>query len=273
MRVLLAQEFQIVRREVDHQQPPLRAQRARGFGDRARAVVEEVQHLMDQHDVEGILRHRQFVDVALAHAAMLQAGALQPRARERQHVERHVDAEPALDVGPEQFEHAAGAGAEIEQRTDRAVGERGLDRALDRRVGDMQAADAVPLGGVLAEIGLRGGGARGAHRGEPPAVAHHHRIGRIEPADQRLRDVGDAAALAEPIERPAPLAEAIDQAGFGEQLQMARDARLRLAQDFGEVGDRQLGFGEQREHAQARAFAGGAQRPRAGSRNRAAPDA
>ena len=107
MRVLLAQEFEIMRREIDDQQPALRAQRARGFGDRARAVVEEVQHLMDHHDVEGILRHRQLVDVALPHAAMLQPGALEPRAREREHVERHVDAEPALDVRPEQFEHAA----------------------------------------------------------------------------------------------------------------------------------------------------------------------
>ena len=132
----------------------------------------------------------------------------------------------------EQFEHAPGAGAEIEQRADRPIGERGLDRALDRRVGDVQAADAVPFGGVLAEIGLRGGRARGAHGGEPPAVAQHHRVGRIEPPDQRLRDVGDAAALAEAIERPAPLAEAIDQPGFGQQLQMSRDARLRLAQDL-----------------------------------------
>ena len=92
---------------------------------------------------------------------------------------------PRSMLRPEQLEHAAGAGAEIEQRTDRAIRERGLDRALDRRVRDMQAADAVPFGGVLAEIGLRRGGARGAHRREPAAVAQHHRIGRIEPPDQQ----------------------------------------------------------------------------------------
>ena len=124
MGVLVAQEFEIVRREVDHQQPPGRAQHARGLRDRARAVVEEVQHLMDDDDVEGILRQREIVDVALPHAAMAQAGAVEPRARERQHVERHVEAEAALDRGPEQFEHAAGAGAEIEQRAERLVGER-----------------------------------------------------------------------------------------------------------------------------------------------------
>ena len=103
---------------------------------------------------------RQIVDVALPHAAMLQAGALQPVARQQQHVERQIEAEPALDLGAEQFEHAAGAGAEIEQRAERLVGERGADRVLHRLVGDVQLADAVPFGGVRAEIGLRRGGAR-----------------------------------------------------------------------------------------------------------------
>ena len=76
---------------------------------------------------------------------MPQAGALEPRAGERQHVERQVEAEAALDVGAEQFQHAAGAGAEIEQRAEWPVGERGADRGFDRVVGDMQLADAVPL--------------------------------------------------------------------------------------------------------------------------------
>ena len=38
---------------------------------------------------------------------------------------------------------------------------------------------------------------------------------------------------------------------------MARDARLRLAQDVGQVGDGQLGFRQQRQHAQARFLARG----------------
>jgi hypothetical protein len=63
-----------------------------------------------------------------------------------------------------------------------------------------------------------------------------------------------AAALAEAEERPGTLAEALDQAGLGEKPQMARNARLRLAQDGGEVGDRQLGFAQEREDAQPRRF-------------------
>ena len=52
---------------------------------------------------------------------------------------------------------------------------------------------------------------------------------------------------------------ALDQAGFGQQLQMARDARLRLAENRDEFADRQFGLGEQSEKAQPRGFAGGGQ--------------
>ena len=73
MRVLLTQEFEIVRREVDDQQPAARPQYPRRLADGARAVVEKVQHLVDDDDVETVARQREVVDVALAHAAMLEA--------------------------------------------------------------------------------------------------------------------------------------------------------------------------------------------------------
>ncbi len=50
---------------------------------------------------------------------------------------------------------------------------------------------------------------------------------------------------------------ALDQIGLSQQFQMTRNARLRLAQDFCEVGDSEFGFGEQGKDAQARAFARG----------------
>ena len=254
MGVLLAQKFEIVRREIDDQQPAAGPQHAHRFADGARGVVEKVQHLVNDDDVERIARQREIVDVALPHAAIFQAGAVEPRAGQRQHVERKIEAEAALDIAGEQFQHAAGAGAEIEQRADRLVGERGADRVLHRGVGDMQLADAVPLGGVPAEIILRGGGARGAHRGEPFAVARDDRIVGIEPRDHGAGDIGGAAALAEPEKCPRAFAEALDQPGLGKQPQMARQPRLRLAQDLGEVGDGQLGLGDQRQDAQPRRF-------------------
>ncbi len=91
---------------------------------------------------------------------------------------------------------------------------------LDRGVGDMQLADAVPFGGVAAEIILRGGGARGAHRGQPLAVASNDRIVGVEPRDQGAGDVGGAAALAEAKEGPGSLAMALHQPCLGQEPQM-----------------------------------------------------
>ncbi len=106
---------------------------------------------------------------------------------------RGVDAESALDMRPEQFEHAAGPGAEIEQRAERTVGERGQKSRFHGLVGDMQPADAVPLGGVTAEVVLRGVAARRAHGGEPLAVARERAVGGVEPRDERT--ASSAASL------------------------------------------------------------------------------
>jgi len=50
----------------------------------------------------------------------------------------------------------------------------------------------------------------------------------------------------------APFAEALDQARLDQQSQMPRDAGLRLAQDLGQVGDRQFGLRQQHQNAQPR---------------------
>ena len=192
MGVLVAQEFEIVRREVDHQQPPGRPQHARRFRDRARAVVEEVQHLMDDDDVEGILRQREIVDVALPHAAMAQAGAVEPRARERQHVERHVEAEAALDRGPNSSSMRPVPVPRSSSERNGLSASAATDRLLHRVVGDVQLADAVPLGGMAREIFLRRGGARGAHGGEPLAVAGD---GRRRAGSSRATSSRASAAL------------------------------------------------------------------------------
>ena len=241
--VLVAQELELVRREIDDQQPPGRAQHAGGLVDRARAVVQEVQHLVDDDDVEGIPRQRQVVDVALAHAAMLEPGAVEPGAGDRQHIEREIEAEAALDRGAEQLEHPPGAGAEIEQGADLGARQGAGDGLLDGVIGDMQLADPVPLGGVATEIGLRDRLPLRPHRCQPLAIARERRVGRVEPGNEIAGELGGPAPLAQAEEGPRPFAEPVDQPGLGQEPQMPRDARLRLAQDVGEVRDRQLGLG------------------------------
>ncbi len=120
----------------------------------------------------------------------------------------------------------------------------------------MELADAIPLRGVRTEIILRRSSARRPNSAKPVAVARDHRILGIESGDQFARELGRAATLGEPEKRPGALAEALDQTGFGQQLEMARDARLRLPQYLGQVGHRQFCLAEQHEDAQARFLAG-----------------
>ena len=66
MGLRLAQEFEAVRREIDHEDAPARRHEARRLADRAGRIVEVVQHLVDDDEVEGVARERRRIDVALA---------------------------------------------------------------------------------------------------------------------------------------------------------------------------------------------------------------
>ena len=189
MRKLLAQKFLLVRREVDNHQAPARTQHARRLTDRPRAVVEEVQHLMQDDDIEGIIGERQIVNVALPDAAVSQARPLEAVARKQQHVEREIDPEAALNIRTEHFKHAAGAGTEIEQRAEWLVGQRHADRVFHRRVSDVELSDTIPLGGVGAEVSLRGGGTRLPHRRKPFMVAPDGLVAWVETLDERAGDI------------------------------------------------------------------------------------
>ena len=116
MRVGLAQFLERVRREIDDQQPSAGPQRPRRLAHGARAVVEEVQRPDATPRGRTVALHGQRKDVALADLRVGDAGARQVGARQREHVAVGVDADGAPDMRAEEFQHAAGAGAEIEQR-------------------------------------------------------------------------------------------------------------------------------------------------------------
>src|SRR5262249_15269351 len=227
MRKLLAQEFLFVGCKVDHQQAAPRAQHAGSLMDRARTIVKEVKNLMQDDNVKGIVGKRKIVNVALTDAAVLQAGTFKPIAREQQHVERKIEAKPALNLRAEQFKHASGAGPKIEQRAEWLVGKRGPDCTLDRVVRHMQLANAVPLGGVRTEVTLGGGGTGGADGRDARALAPNGLVAAIEAINQRPRNVGAAAMFGKTKESPGPLAKPLDQTGLRQKLEMARNTRLR----------------------------------------------
>src|SRR6185437_8445244 len=63
MRRLLAQELELVRREVDHEQLAARPEQTRGFCDRRSRVVEKVQHLMQHDGVGGAVGQRYVIEI------------------------------------------------------------------------------------------------------------------------------------------------------------------------------------------------------------------
>jgi tRNA-Thr(GGU) m(6)t(6)A37 methyltransferase TsaA len=215
---------------------------------------------VDEDGIEGIIRQCELIDIAVAHAAMAQPCTVEPRPRECQHVKRQIKAEAALNLRAEQFEHASGAGPEVEERAHGRARERRNNRFLDRFVRHLKIADPVPLGGVATEIALRSGGASGAYRGQPLTIACKRRVREIEPRNKLAREVGGPTALTEPEEGPGAFPEAIDQPRFHHEAQMTRNARLRLAKNGGEIGDGELRLTEQHKNAQPGRLAGGFER-------------
>ena len=86
-------------------------------------------------------------------------------------------------------------------------------------------------------------------RGAGVEVVRHPLGGQALRHEAAGRQVAAPAVLGEAKECPRPLAEALDKAGLGQELQVARNAGLRLPKDVGEVGDGQLGLGQHRRLA------------------------
>ena len=215
-----------------------------------------MQHLVDDHEVEGIVLHRQRVDVALAQLDAGEAGALEIGARNGEHCRARVDADGAKRAGRKELQHASGSGAEIEERLDGPLAHRLAHRRLHRLLGHVQRAQPVPLRGKPGEVRLRGPGPRLAHRRKPRPVGMEAAVARIDLADQPLDGGPDRVPVGEAEERPGALPVPLDEPGLDEELQVPRDARLRLAEDVGEVRDVELALGEERENAQAGLLAG-----------------
>ena len=117
----------------------------------------------------------------------------------------------------------------------------------------MQRADLIPIGGARGEIGRRLLAARLARNVEADAVGVHDRIGRIETAQPFVRQ--RPARFGETEEGPGALALARGEPRLDQQPEMARDARLRLAENGDQLAHSEFGDFQQAEDAQPRLLA------------------
>ena len=171
MGVFLAQRLDMVGREIRDNHQTARPQNPLALGQHPGGLVGKMKHLVIGHSIDGCFRERQAVHVGMTHAAMLQVLPVNVCARQTEHLMGEVDADSFVGIRPEQLQHAAGAGSNIDERADLSALEQTAHDRFDIEVGDVEATDILPAFGVGAEIRGRGRGAAAADGIKPRGVA------------------------------------------------------------------------------------------------------
>ncbi len=97
------------------------------------------------------------------------------------------------------------------------------------------------------------------HRLDTLAVGPQHRIVKVDLRQQARHEIPAGTFHRRPVVHPVLLAEFLQQADVAKQLEMPRHARLALAEDLRQLGDRKLTLGEDGEQAQSGGFGHGAE--------------
>ena len=244
--------------QIDHRQTRPRPHHTRRFRQRQFGGLCVMEDLMEQHRIKGGIGKGQRGKVALHQRDMLGGQMLQPRAGNPQHFGAFVERRHMRGAWAQPFGHAARAGADIEQCAKRPL-ERARQRRLDRRIGADQPGHLVPALRVGGEIGGRRRLARLPDRGERGAVSltDAREIGVIgfgggeQPRGGLPHRRGLAMIDRAFQEHPAALLAPCGQPRIAQNLDMARDARLTLAQNLRQFAHSQLHRGEQAQDAGA----------------------
>ncbi len=247
MRVLGAKIFQPVGREVDDHNAAFGTQDPCRLGNGPRRPIGEVEHLMDDHCIHGRRGKRQVVHVAAPDLTVGEPARLQPRLGGHQHLAAEVKAEAAIDPRGKDLEEAGGAGADVEEIADRPPAKLCKERSLDLRFGDVEGADLIPATGVGAEVFGRRGGARLLDRGQPFEVARQGLVVCGDMGKNIARETPLSTVFGQSIKHPGALAIAFHEPGIGQNLEVTRNPGLTLTDRLGELGNRELGLGAQRQ--------------------------
>ena len=259
MRMLIPQEFERVRGKIDDNQTAARPQYPRRLGNAGSRPIGVMQHLVNNRRIKRRIRERHLIHVSQPNDAVRQAGLLDVDARHGEHLARLIDAQRVGDPRPEQFEHASGAGADVEQvaRRERSddIGEDLLLRPHRHRASGCGASPRHCRGNTPRPIG-----ALAFDRCQPLQVEGNRLVLLVARIRQIAAQQTDGAARAEPVKYPASLAGAVEEPGVAEKFQMARDTRLALPKDLRQFGNGQLPTSAQHQQAQPRRLGRGTQR-------------
>ena len=124
---------------------------------------------------------------------------------------------------------------------------------------EIEGAHVVPARRLGGEVARRLLVARGAHRGEALAVERELGILVRQHAAEIAGEPRAGPAMGATVEHPAALAKALEQARIGQELEVARDPGLALAEHLGELADGPFALAAEHEQAQPARLGGGAQ--------------
>ena len=145
----------------------------------------------------------------------------------------------------QQLDHPAGAGADVEQPSERPAVERGDHGCLDLALGDMERAEAVPALGVGSKIAGSHRVTLGAHRSKARRIGVAARLPGVERRQHGCRD----GCVTQPHENPRALLEAADEADLRQDADVAGYPGLALLENVGKLSDRQFHAANEQQDA------------------------
>jgi predicted small lipoprotein YifL len=177
--------------------------------------------------------------------------SIELRPGEAKHFWTAVNANRVVGFRAKQLDHASGARANINQPPNRSA-KHGLHTVFHCTVGDMKRPDRIPLVGMLDEILSRRRGTISANSSKACCVGSGPVIAFISFGSIKQREEWQSKGRrCGGEENPAPFLAANGESRINEDADMARNARLALAENLRKLTHRELHRAQQSHNPEA----------------------
>ena len=169
MGIGCAQFLALMRREIDNKKSAMGREHSSSLCDRSCRRVGIMKDLVDDDIVSTLVRKGKRVHVTLTQAR-LNTGGFKLDPRQAQHFRRAVNPYCLFRTRAKQFDHPAGAGANVHQPSKRRAAKRTINRLLNFALRDVERADLIPNLGMACKIAIGCFGAFTADRFGPGGI-------------------------------------------------------------------------------------------------------
>lgn len=231
-----SERFNLVAGKIDHQHPASRSKHVGRRGERPVGIVEVVQDLVNDGEVELARGNRGRKNVGLAQFGVVDPCAVEIGASDAKHRRACIETDEAIGKRGEQFDHPAGAGTHIDDRTEWGGGraEHVDDGRLNQVVWGQQRTFSVPTACEFSKVLMGSFGSPFTNGHQTRAVGAEHRVMTAEAVDHRGDEIGISVVLIASVEREegkGAFAMSPAHSSINEETQVARYPRLGLTEN------------------------------------------